>query len=128
MTTSSNNRLERLFTMAKPIRFSAVRRVLEHHGFSVKRVPGSHYLFTHAATGAAMTFPMQSPNATVRSPFVIAAARVLDERGIVARDVFRHELMDASAGNGKTPDSKPSVTVVVPTKLTDLRDFAADPF
>lgn len=79
-------------------RFGDIRRLLEQNGFEMANVLGSHRAFLRRSDDTLLLFPPLRPADTVEEPYVAAAARILDERGVIPRQDFLAELQHVNGG------------------------------
>ena len=77
--------------------FGALRHMLLDLDFVEKVVPGSYVVFEHAASGTVLVFRPYLPQEKVSRPDVVSVRSQLDERGLLAAEVFDRLLRKASA-------------------------------
>ena len=84
----------------KTVKFRELRRFLEKHNFEMRNAVGSHRVFVRPDDPTLLIFPPLKPNDNVPASSLAAAARLLDERGIVSRDDFHSALDPSSSREG----------------------------
>lgn len=90
--------------MNKSVKFQTVAHLLQGLGFKFETIPGSHHLFTHSETDSTLMLPPGRDD--VRPAFLLAIARTLDERGLMARDDFEAALFRGENGHAKRAKRK----------------------
>lgn len=94
--------------MNKPVAFCKLAAVLRSCGFAQEQVPDAHVLFRHAPSGAVL---MLSPaQKTISVAYLRAAARTLDENGILTRDEFERRLYSSKWRGAADPAESHSPT------------------
>ena len=75
--------------------FPEILSVLEAAGYVMARVAESHYVFVHGDKKRPMIF-LPVRRGRIRSPYVLAARRLLDESGAMSAKSFDSALRRAS--------------------------------
>lgn len=88
------------------VRFSALRRLLEEHGFRMGNALGSHRVFLRPSDQSLLFFPPLNPTDSVPPQDLAATARLLDDRGVMRRDDFDSALRRSNGGTHRESHRK----------------------
>lgn len=79
------------------IQFSAVRRLLEEHGYLLSKIQGSHRVFVHAdKSKPVIMIPLRDRG--VSPAHVQAIRRIMDETRVISPEEFDAAITRAKAG------------------------------
>lgn len=78
------------------VTFDTLRRALLGLELEMSEVPGPYYRFRHPATGTVLLYRHYSDQEPVHHGDLVAARRLLDERGVIAAAKFEELLRQHS--------------------------------
>jgi hypothetical protein len=85
------------------VTFNTFRRALLDLGLEMSEVPGPYYRFHHPGSGTVLLYRHYGDEERVNQGDIVGARRLLDERGVIAREELEELLRQRSLAGGGRP-------------------------